>query len=326
MTDFDRRYDFITKLNLLLDSNIELITCLEIMKNKDDEISKSISKLRNGKSLSKVFDNISKDKYFLKMIDIADKVSNIKLISKLLKEQYDFEKNLKNEIIKLTIYPLFIFTLSIIVTFLLLIFLIPQFKVLYNDMNKELPLITNIIIRLSDYIIYSFTTIVIMLIILIFSLYLFFNYYSIVIRKKLYQINLYKYVLLLRFCIHMKLMLSSNINLIDSLNLFYSKDLYFMSQIRSIAYKIEKGFPITLSFKVEIFDKEFMEFIKIIDRAGNEKEVFSSLALIYEKRLNSKISIFFKILEPLSILIISSIIAIITISIMLPLFSIDFSI
>lgn len=76
--------------------------------------------------------------------------------------------------------------------------------------------------------------------------------------------------------------------------------------------------------KSNLFDEEFLRYILIIDKTGDIENCFSKLSLLYTKRVTNKIKIYTKLIEPISIIIVAIIIGSLVLSIMLPLFSIDF--
>ncbi|WP_068449122.1 type II secretion system F family protein [Caviibacter abscessus] len=329
MNDYKFRKEFIRQLYSLVNSNIELLDTLNIIrfnfKNKQlNKILKLKKSLENGDSLSKAFKNISNDKEFLMFITTAEKTGNLKQVLKLLYEKYDMIYKIKMELISLMIYPIIVISVTIIILIMIMIFLIPKFVEIYEDLNQELPNVTIFIINTSKIINKYYYLILIFLLILIIFSKLFIRYNKKIFDKFILQLPLVKEFLILNFSQSMYITLSSNIDIIDSLKLcLQTENIHFKLVINKITNKILKGEDIYDIFKsLTFFDIEYRSYLIIAGNTGKLSESFKILSMIYKNRIENKIKIYLKLFEPISIVFIAFIIGIIVFAIMLPLFSI----
>lgn len=315
----------IIKLEGLISSNVELIDALSILipmykdkeKNKLLNIRKSLEK---GRGLVNSFSYLNDDKSFLAMINIVEKTGDMKTILSILKEKYYFEEELKKEIISISIYPLFVSLISFIIVVAMLVFLVPQFKEIYVDISK-LPFLTRFILYLSDCLYTKFYY----LLFFIFLLYLIGlsikRIYKYNVDKLLFSIPFIRDIYILKFTESIYSILKTNTDFLDAISLSKSDNIYINGCIKVIVYKISKGKSVESSFKEsKLFNNEYISFLRIGEKGSNFLEVFLSLKESYRKKLNIETKIMIKVLEPLSILIISIIIAIIVIAMMLPVF------
>lgn len=329
MNDFKFRKKLVESLSDLLSSGIGLVESIEIISksfNKKEKYSINCLKkdIEKGKDLEKSFRHISKDKEFLLFIKTAEKTGNISSSLKLLKEKYTFKENVQKEIATILIYPLFLIIFSIIIFILLLIYVVPKFIEIYSDISQELPTITLFIISLSNIIRQYY-----IIIILILSL----PIISIIIIKKLYKniydailikyIAIYREYVILSFTQNMYIILANKIDFLQSLKIcMNTENSYFKKELYKLYKNIEKGEYVSRAFsKCEIFDEEYKNYIRIADSTAKLDESFKNLSIILDSRLKSKIRIYFKLLEPLFIIIIASMIGFIVLSIMLPIFT-----
>ncbi len=315
----------IIKLEGLISSNIELLDALFIlipMYNNKEKIKllNMRKSLEKGKGLVNSFSYINNDKSFLAMINIVEKTGDMKTILSILKEKYYFEEELKKDIISISIYPLFISLVSFIIVIAMLVFLVPQFKEIYVDLSK-LPLLTKIILSLSDSIYNKFYYIVFGIFILYFICLSLKKMYKSKIDKLLFDIPFIRDLYILEFTENVYSILKTNTDFLDALNLSKSDNVYINTCIKIIVYKISRGKSIEVSFKEsKIFNNEYISFLRMGEKSSNFIEIFFYLKENYRKKINMETKIIIKILEPLSILIISIIIAIIVIAMMLPVF------
>ena len=202
----------------------------------------------------------------------------------------------------------------------MLVFLVPQFKEIYIDISK-LPFLTRFILYLSDCLYTKFYY----LLFFIFLLYLIGlsikRIYKYNVDKLLFSIPFIRDIYILEFTESIYSILKTNTDFLDAISLSKSDNIYINGCIKVIVYKISKGKSVESSFKEsKLFNNEYISFLRIGEKGSNFLEVFLSLKESYRKKLNIETKIMIKVLEPLSILIISIIIAIIVIAMMLPVF------
>ena len=141
------------------------------------------------------------------------------------------------------------------------------------------------------------------------------------VDKLLFRIPFIRDIYILEFTESIYSILKTNTDFLDAISLSKSDNIYINGCIKVIVYKISKGKSVESSFKEsKLFNNEYISFLRIGEKGSNFLEVFLSLKESYRKKLNIETKIMIKVLEPLSILIISIIIAIIVIAMMLPVF------
>ena len=133
---------FITSLYFLIKADIRIADALSILAENfsgtlKDNISNAVSALKAGKTLREGFAFITDDKIFLNTMEIAEESGNILLPLENLKNKYEFEQELKKEIINLSMYPALVLGTSIIIISILFKFVVPKFSGIYNDLNNK---------------------------------------------------------------------------------------------------------------------------------------------------------------------------------------------
>lgn len=329
MNDFKFRKEFIRQLYSLLNSNLELPDAINIIKfNFKDEKLNKIMKLKrsleNGDNLSKAFKNITIDKEFLMFITTAEKTGDLKQILKLLYDKYEMMYKIKIELISLIIYPIMVISITTIILIMIMLFLIPKFVEIYEDLNQDLPKFTKSIIKLSTIMGKYYYLLIITFVFIFIILKLFIKYNKKVYDKFILNLPLVKDFIILNFSQTMYITLLANVDIIDSLKLCLNTDnIYFKSIINKLSNKVLKGEDICNIFKSLIFfDAEYRSYLMIAGNTGKLSESFKMLSIIYKNKIENKIKIYLKLFEPISIIIIATIIGIIVFAIMLPLFNI----
>jgi type IV pilus assembly protein PilC len=90
------------------------------------------------------------DELLCNIIDVGEQAG---MLDDMLVSIADYKENaemLKEKVKKALTYPTFILSAAVIVTALMLVFVVPQFQALFASSNIEFPLITKIVINISD--------------------------------------------------------------------------------------------------------------------------------------------------------------------------------
>ena len=323
--------DFISSLYFLIKANINILDALLIIKENfpekfKDNINKTVSHLKKGKSLKESFIFISNDEIFLNTMKIGEESGNITDALENLKEKYEFEQEIKKEIINLSMYPALVLTTSAIIISVLFKFIVPKFSSIYQDLGKEIPKLTKIVIKFGN--IYEKYFLYIIIIFIFITGIIMYSYkrnkesYEYLICKLPFLNKLYIEMQILVFTQNMHILTNGGLDILTSLELSrYSVSSVLKKEIASIKTKLEKGISLNDAFeKSSYFNSEYKNYIAIGEETGDLNFIFSHVKNIYLIRIKEKIRRFLKILEPVSIIFIALIIGVIIISIMLPIF------
>jgi type II secretion system F domain protein len=322
---------FTKNVHYLLKGKINLVDCLEIVSiNYEgifrEKIRQTKKLIEKGTPLNKAFEKIEKDREFLELIKIGEQTGNLETVFKNLYEKYEFRNKIKKDIMSLSIYPLTVIITALIIVVILLKFVVPKFVLIYSDTGQQLPVMTKTIIGISA----VFDKYGLFLLILLIFLIWFATYLKKKNKEKFEKIflntfiigKLYKDMCILNFTRNMYSLTSADIPFLQSLKMCINSNSGLMNnEIRKVIIKIEKGENIKKSFhNLKFFNKEYITFLNIGEKTGVISDVFFNLYEIYYEKVRSKIQLFLKIFEPLSIIFIAMIIGIIMLSVMLPIF------
>ncbi|HBO21545.1 MAG TPA: transporter [Providencia sp.] len=152
------RIHFFHQLSILTSSGINLLQCLSILKSNcqlplwNYIISCSINNLKKGESFAKnlkqhptIFDSTT-----LSLIIIAEKTgqyeNSFTIITTMLEHNIETTQIIK----KALRYPITLIIFSIILLSIMLLYVIPQFENIYSTFQHELPFLTQIMITISN--------------------------------------------------------------------------------------------------------------------------------------------------------------------------------
>lgn len=313
--------ELVYKLSQLIENNVELIDSLNVLikiykGNKKEKILQVKKSLERGVPLHISFSIISKEENFLNLLQVAEKTGDIKGVFKILANKYEFEEKIKKDFMVIMIYPVSVLILSFFLFIFILIYILPKFNDIYIQLGVKLPLITRIILYLSNniYLVFGFFILLFLVIYILREL---------ILRR----ISLYKEYVIIKFLSSMYVNLSAKISFLDSLNNSYKlNDLLIEKKIKKAYMSLYKGNKVDKIFDKDYFGDEFLAYITIGEKTGNMELIFKNMLNIYSQKFRVKIKTYLKILEPLMILFISFIVALLIIAIMLPILNMGDSI
>ena len=323
------------QLATLLEANTSIMDALKItadqLNNKD--LISIILNLREdviqgkrlGQSMKKypdVFNNT-----YSSLVTAGDSSGSLDLIFNKLADYLEESASIRQKVISALTYPIILIGFSIVVIFALLTFVLPQVIGQFVKAGAELPLITNLLIGLSNNI---FIIILSLAILLAFVIFGYRKYISnienhISAHKKLLNLPLIGNFILVseieRFSSTMALIMESGTNLDlaleESSKVFNNKYLHHI--VMNAKKDVVEGKDFIFSFnKTKVFPNIFMQLISSGYKSGNLVKMFYKASDFLRNEIDTKRSIFLSLLEPLVIIFMGGFIMLIVLAILIP--------
>lgn len=228
-------------------------------------------------------------------------------------------------------YPMILIVFSLILLFILLNFILPRFSTFYADYEAELPSITRTLISVSLVVQSN------MVFILAFLLVLFLAYLQMQ-KNENSQIFLDKWKLrtpygkqiwiesaVSLFCRTLGLLLEGGISLLSAIPLSSRAvpNKYMFMRMKILPESIKNGESLTESLrKTECFTPLALDMIRIGESSANLEGMLSDVAEVYEERISSKIDAIVSLIQPIIIIFMGLVVAVILLSVYLPIFNI----
>ena len=323
------------QLATLLEANTSIIDALKITSDQlnNNDLIVIILNLREdviqgkrlGQSMKKypaVFDNT-----YSSLVTAGDSSGNLNVIFNKLADYLEESASIRQKVMSALTYPIILIGFSIVVIFGLLTFVLPQVVGQFSRAGAELPLLTEILIGLSNNI---------LIILLFLAFLLFISTYSykkfirninnhILAHKKFLKLPLVGNFILLseieRFSSTMALVMESGTNLDVALEessmVFNNK--YLQSAVMNSKKDLVEGkdFIFSLS-KTKVFPSMFMQLISSGYKSGNLIKMFHKASEFLRSEIESKRSVFLSLLEPLVIIFMGGFIMLIVLAILIP--------
>lgn len=298
-----------------------------ILKNIAFDISSGVALSEALKKYPKIFQKL--DIYLIKTGEAS---GQLEIILKQITDYKEAIEALKKKVKKATYYPLFLLSIALLMTVLMLIFVIPTFENLFDQFNAELPYFTQLIISLSKWLLKNYFVIFLIISLLIGIFYYlkkksisFNHYFDQFILKLPFLGHMIRGVILARFLRTFAICFKAGLSLIEIFELLaqISNNHHYEKKLLKVKEKILQGNNLADSLRSvskNDFPNLITQMIAIGELSGTLDVMLIKLAKIYFDLMLEKFSQLSTILEPLIMLSLGVIIGGIILAMYLPIF------
>ena len=247
---------------------------------------------------------------------------------------------LQRKIRKILLYPVLVLGISLILTALLLLFIVPQFAEMYDNSSAQLPTFTQVLLTLSqglqDYWLHLLICITLTILFIRARL----KYSPWFNRQKIRLINampvLNRIVQLSRlvgFSRSLFLMLQAGVPLNQALQSFLPQhpswqrspnvqgDWLLIEEVQSILHWLQQGYAFSASVSGHIFPLAAQQMLQVGEQSGQLPKMLQFITNDHQQQLDYQIDLLSQMLEPLLMVIIGGLIGLIMLGMYLPIFN-----
>ena len=328
---------FSKKLSTMVKAGLQVLDALKMtneqVSNKKLKIiiEEILTDLQGGNDLStcfakhpKIFDNI-----YVNMIKAGEASGKLDIFLSKLVLILEKRQKIKSQIKSALMYPIILVTVAISITTGMLIFVVPTFAKMYGDMGAELPMATQMIINISNFISGYGGLITLISIISIFLL----NSFLIKTRKG-YKKSIDKLTLKLplfgtiisqstiaRIALIKANLFSAGVNVLEIIDIAMSStnNTIFIAALDNVKKRVFSGEDMSSSYKKEVvFPDTFYQLIAVGEKTGNQEEMFVSISNYYEDEFDGIVKNMSTMIEPIAIVFIGGVIGLLLVAMYSP--------
>ncbi|MGM0528972.1 MAG: type II secretion system F family protein [Bacteroidota bacterium] len=336
------RFNIFNELGLLLESGIDLKSALDIMetgaklKREKKTIRNLLVRIKDGSTLSQAMEKdpiFSPYEYY--SVSIGEESGRLPEVTATLTEYYNNKISQGRKIRSALSYPILVILTTIATMGFMVKGIIPMFENVYARFEGDLPALTKSILKLSDKSShYMIIALIISALLLIFVFRFktndqFRKYGSLFVLSIPILKNLILLTYKSRFCQTFNLLISSKVNLTNSIDLIEKMIAFYPLKTALLKMKDEIAAGSTLAESMrnhKIFDKRMIALTKIAEEVNQLEMVYSQLYKQYSADLEVNIKTLNTLLEPFLIIFVGLIVAFMLISMYLPIFQIGMGI
>ena len=326
---------FLRQFSVMINSSTSISDALNALKqqNYSKPFKKVLMDVHNsvlsGMLLSEAFEKHPEvfPSFFVEMVAIGEVSSSLDSVLKSMADYYESNARMKKKSRTAMVYPIMLFVMLFVVVVFLSFVILPQFADMFAAFDGTIPKITVAVLAISEFIrnniLYLITGIFggVLLILLFFTtppgqrVLDWLKIYTPIIGR----VN--KAIITARFTRAFIILLRSGMNITDCMDNLKRilGNRFYQDKFQYAIDEVKRGKKIAESIeRTGLFPKMLTEMIAVGEKSGNLDEVLESTALFYDSQVESSISKATAALEPTMIILLGAVVALVLLSVYLP--------
>jgi len=325
------------QLSVLIDAELPLIQSLNILaeQTKNKYFKRVIKDIRTdveaGSTLNQAkrkFPNVFDDLY-CNLVASGEQSGSLDVMLRRLAEYLEKIVKLRAQVRQAMIYPTAVLTFAVVVVIFMLWKVIPVFASIFLELGAQLPLLTQIVVNLSNFIQKYILFLVIGIIVLIFG----FRYWRKtpsgrrIVDRFLLRIPLFGKLLekvgLSRVTRTLSTLLSGGVPMLESLKITSSTsgNVIIEEHIMLARSMVAEGTSLRDALKERgRFPFMMIQMVGVGEATGTLDEMLTKLANFYDEEVEASVASLLSILEPILLIFVGCLVGGIVVSMYLPIF------
>jgi type IV pilus assembly protein PilC len=327
------------QLTTMLESGVPVATALSTIADDIENpslqkiIKDVLAKVNKGEPFSagiaeypKVFNKIT-----VAMILAGETSGNLPGALKRLAEYYDGRDKFSKKIKVALAYPIFVLFFIILLVAFMMGFIIPRFKMIFEQLGGELPAFTRMFMRSYDIICHNLIFALPSFFVIAFSLswiykktvkgHIFFSkrFLAVPLLGKLI-----KYAFIAMFCKTMAALLNAGVSVLEVFTILstMSSNDVIKTAVTKTRDRIVEGSSISTSMiAASFFPTMVNKMIQVGEESGSLPVMLERTAEFYERKVDAMLTALLSLLEPIMIVSVGSIVLIVVLALYMPIFT-----
>jgi type IV pilus assembly protein PilC len=336
---------FTRQLATLIDAGLPLLRGLTVLGKQEPNpvLQRTINGLadsvQTGSTFSEGLAQHPKifNKLYINMVKAGELGGVLEVVLNRLAEYQEKAQKLKNKIVAAMVYPVIVMFIAIGIVFFLLLFIVPKFKKIFEDMlgpEVQLPLITRIVTGASGWLIQRpyFLPNGLLLIFGLIAAVLAFNAFAatvagrrivdrIKLRMPLFG-DIQRKSAISRFSRTLGTLVTSGVPILQALNITRdtSGNVIVANAISKVHDAVREGESMVAPLEAsKVFPPMVISMVDVGEETGQLPEMLLKIADVYDDEVDNAVSALTSMLEPIMIVLLALIVGVIVLALFLPL-------
>ena len=331
------KIDFISTLQILLSSGIPAVESLMFMEQEAAKRKiRDLSRILKTQTMagSTFADTLARypsafGYIFIGLVKAGEEAGEMEKTLGRIKDLLTKQEKTKSKVIGTLMYPVFVIVLACIISLVMLMFVFPTFKEMFEQQEKALPWITQMMINAGDFLKAYWFTIPIFILSFVAIAYFSYNWRPTreIIDKTALKIplinNLVMYSNYSNFFSVLSVSYDAGIPVVDCLQLgvITLTNTILNKKVSNAITKVSQGLQISQALKAtKVMPKMLLFMVATGEQSGRLGEMLEKAINFLDKTLDGIIDTVTKMIEPIMLIVIGSIVLVMALALYLPLF------
>ena len=329
---------FTRQLSSMLTAGLTLMQALTILKEQmqnqimREVVTTIIQDVQEGKTLSAAIERYPKvfSPIYVSLIRAAENSGFLDKVLLRLADNLEKDQKLKSTVRSALMYPIVIVSLMVVVMTVMMVFIVPQLTNLYKNLNIPLPVTTQIIVDVSNFMGTFWPLVIGIVIILVFAFRRWVKTESgrLIVDNLVLKLPVFGVInqkkILTEFARTFGLLISSGTLVVMSLTetADISGNLMYRNAILDVAKRVEKGISVGDAMGAyTIFPPMLVQMVKIGEQTGKLDESLIKVSEYFEREVEATVKTLTTALEPFIMIVLGVSVAFLIISIVTPIYN-----
>lgn len=332
--------NFSKQMSALLEAGVSVVKALQLIHEEEKNplmrktLETVINDVRGGKSISVAFgkhQNVFSD-FYTNLIRSGEESGKMSQSFFYLSEYMDRNYALISKVRNAMIYPAFVIIIFIVVMILIFTMVIPSLAQILKESNMELPLLTQIVLSISDFLvsygIYAF---------LLTGTLGVYSYVSFRKNKEWqdlgdnFKINtpiikgVFRMLYVTRIADNIQTLITSGVSLTKSIQITADVvgNKYYKAILDSALLDVKSGIPLSKAFEKhkDLIPSSLIQMLRVGEETGEIGKLMGNIAKFFQREINAQIDTMVGLIEPLMIVCLGLGVGVLLVSVLMPIYN-----
>ncbi|MFH1719582.1 MAG: type II secretion system F family protein [Planctomycetota bacterium] len=326
------------QLATMLQGGIPITTALDIISEDTDNLQlrgileQLSEKVKKGQPFSESVAEFPRvfNRLCCAMILAGETSGNLANAMGKLAQYFDNRDKLARKVKGAMAYPIFVLTFIILIVIFIMAFIVPRFQKIFDQIGGTLPAFTRGFMGFYDLLRYNIHYIIGFVFVLIFGAVLVsrtkkghYVFSKLALSMPLFG-KIISQAFVATFCKTMSTLLASGVSVLDVFNILtgMTDNDVIKSAIVQTRESVVGGSNISSSMsEAGFFPNMVVKMIQVGEESGSMPEVLEKTSEHYERKIDSAVTTLMSLLEPIMIISVGAIVAVVVIALYLPIFT-----
>ncbi|WP_439107899.1 type II secretion system F family protein, partial [Congregibacter sp.] len=320
------------RAGLPLDRSLKVLIEMASLPSMSALLSDVLKSVKGGKALSVSLEPYADlfGRFYLSMLRSGEASGEMSAVLDRLVAHLEESKATRDSVVSALIYPAILFVVAVLSIVVMLAFVVPQFESLFNDMGDSLPTLTRVVINAADFVTAWFWLLAILLTVTVIAVR---NWLRSDSGKQRWHARLLGLPLfgnivfefeMARFARTLGTLLGNGVPLLKAIDIAIAtvENVVLRASLGSLPPAVKAGQRMSVALAdAKMFTPMVIQMTRVGEESGAMDTMMLELAKVFDDHVNSGVKCSLTLLEPLLILTMGAVIAVIIIAILMGILS-----
>ena len=330
---------FTRQLATMMKAGLPVMQAFDIVAkgHSNASMTKLLMEVRNdieqGTSMANAFRKHPKyfDDFYCNLVDAGEAGGVLESLLDKLAVYKEKTLAIKKKIKSALTYPIAVVVVAIVLVIIMMMFVLPEFKKVYDGMNAEMPALTQFMMGISDFMV-AWGWMVIIVMVAAVAGFIQWHKRSPALQKRVDAMllklpifgNIVEKGTIARWARTTATLFTAGVPLVEALDSVggASGNIIYEEATRSIRNQVNQGTSLTTAMSsTDLFPNMVLQMASIGEESGSLDDMLNKAAEFYEEEVDTAVATLSSLMEPIIMVVLGSIIGVILIAMYLPLFN-----